>query len=92
MLLRELVAYRRLNREQLVNRIGEVDCRTVQSVTGVNYQIEIQIVWNDGPGSAIRILGSIDDGGWRSWYPIGYTFLAQPASNQSDEMIVGEHK
>ena len=36
-----------------------------------DYQVEIQAVWDDRPGGDIRVLFSIDDGGWRAYFPVG---------------------
>jgi len=44
-------------------------------VSGVKYQIEIQVFWDDPNECAIRVLGSIDDGGWRAFFPMNDSFI-----------------
>ena len=39
------------------------------------YQIEVSILWDDKKGKDIRVIGSIDDGGWRSYFPITDSFI-----------------
>jgi hypothetical protein len=49
------------------------------------YQVEIQFVWDDRAGGNVRVLGSIDDGGWHAWVPVSRSFL-----KSSDESFVDE--
>jgi len=49
------------------------------------YQVEIQAFWDDAPGGDVRVLFSIDDGGWRAWMPMGDDFIIA-----QDGSFVGE--
>ena len=62
----------------LTDRIGDELAFEKEGRSGVTYQIEIQIVWDDKPGDAVRVLGSIDDGGWRAFLPICDSLLIEP--------------
>ena len=42
----------------------------VRGARGADYQIEIQCFWDDYAGGDIRVLGSIDAGGWRAFLPL----------------------
>jgi hypothetical protein len=42
------------------------------------YQIEIEVFWDHKPGGNIRVLGSIDDGGWRAFTPLCEDFIKSP--------------
>ena len=57
--------------------------RSTQS--GRTYQIEIQIFWDGRPNENIRVMGSIDDGGWRAFVPLCRDFIKAP-----DDSFVGE--
>ena len=46
--------------------------------SGGKYQIEIQAFWDDKPKGDIRVMGSIDDGGWRAFFPRCYDFIKSP--------------
>ena len=70
----------------LVNRLGTgpVVCER-RGPDGVNYQIEIDFVWDGRTGGDVLVTGSIDDGGWRAFVPITRSFI-----KSADESFVGE--
>jgi hypothetical protein len=48
--------------------------------SGVRYQIEIQYFWDHRPGGAVRVLASIDDGGFfTSILPLTQSWLIEPS-------------
>jgi hypothetical protein len=53
---------------------GERNCPS-----GKWYQIEIQAFWDDKSGGNVRVLGSIDDGGWRAFFPLCDDFIKSPS-------------
>lgn len=42
------------------------------------YQVEILSFWDNASNGHIRIVFSIDDGGWRAWVPVTQTLLLSP--------------
>ena len=58
---------------------GQVDTHEIQGASGVDYQLEIQYFWDSKPGATIRVIGSIDDGGIRAFFPVTNSFLIHPA-------------
>lgn len=44
------------------------------------YQIEIEAFWDDKPGGDVRVMGSIDDGGWRAFCPVSDSFIKSPSN------------
>ena len=78
MLLRSLVEYLRCSYEKLRAMIGDAKNFDAVGRSGTQYQIEVDFVWDDQPGGNIRILGAIDDGGWRACCPLGYSALVSP--------------
>ena len=74
----KLDEYRTLNYDQLAGRAGDEEFPEVVGASGTQYQIEIQIVWDDKPGGDVRVLGSIDDGGWRAFLPLCDSLLVTP--------------
>jgi hypothetical protein len=42
-------------------------------------------VWDDRTGGDLRVIGSIDDGGWRAFRPLSSDFIVRP-----DGTFVGE--
>jgi hypothetical protein len=51
-------------------RSGHIEAYEVRGVSGATYQVEIQFFWDDQPERAIRVVGSIDDGGIRAFSPL----------------------
>ena len=57
--------------DELKTQIGEEPhADEINGSDGVEYQIEIQCFWDDKKGGSIRIMGSVDDGGFRAYFPI----------------------
>ena len=78
LLAEELAAYEEKNYAELVSLIDEEFHFARQGPSGAQYQIEILIMWDSTPNGAIRILGSIDDGGWRAFVPLTDSILKYP--------------
>ena len=69
-LRRHLDRLEALGYEALCARIGDLEVLAAQGKTGVEYQLELNILWDHKPNAVIRILGSIDDGGLRAFVPL----------------------
>jgi hypothetical protein len=57
---------------------GKSETPLVKGQSGSEYCIELEVRWEDKPGGAIRVLGSIDDGGWASIIPLSADFIVYP--------------
>ena len=58
----------------------------VAGALGMAYQLQIEAFWDDKPGGAIRVLGSVNDGSWRTFMsPLSEDFI-----KSSDGTLVGE--
>ncbi len=80
-----LDGYRRRAYSELVGLRGRPETADLQGASGSRYQIEVEVHWDGQPGGAVRVLGSIDDGGLRSFRPISQDFILAP-----DGKFVGE--
>lgn len=85
LLSHKLAEYRLLSYSNLAARMNAVDCAEVLGPAGVEYQIEVEVMWDDRPGGDIRVIGAIDDGGWRAFVPLCDSFIMTP-----DGRFVGE--
>jgi hypothetical protein len=65
--------------------LGQPDCEQVVADSGVEYQIEIEASWDDQAAGHLRLVASIDDGGWRALAPITDGFVVAP-----DGSFIGE--
>jgi hypothetical protein len=80
-----LESYRARSYRELASQIDEVDTREFLAPSGNLYQVEIQVLWDDQPGGNLRVIGSIDDGGWSAFRPVTDDFIMAP-----DGRFVGE--
>lgn len=80
----ELARYRALGYEGLVPRVGEEQHAEVVGPSGAQYQWEIQIRWDHKPGGAVRVMGAIDDGGWRAFVPLSRDLIMTPEGEVED--------
>ncbi|MDQ6711831.1 MAG: hypothetical protein M3Z28_01385 [Candidatus Dormibacteraeota bacterium] len=63
---------------ELERLIGAPDAYSVQGKSGTRYQMEKQAFWDDKKGEDLRVMVSIDDGGWRSMFPMSVDFIMAP--------------
>ena len=82
----QLASLRQLSYQQLVERLLDRE-ETVEVVgaSGACYQLELQGLWDARPNDVLRVLGSVDDGGWRAFVPLTDSLLVAP-----DGSFVGE--
>lgn len=73
-----LERYRILPYSALEELIGHVDAFDFTTKNDVVYQIEIQVFWDDEPRGNIRVIGSIDDKGWRAYVPLTDSLIMTP--------------
>ena len=72
---------RKLSYEELCKFIGKEYIKLLEIVgnSGIKYQIEIKVFWDDKPGRDVRVAGAIDDGGWRAFFPMTDSFIVAPS-------------
>jgi hypothetical protein len=74
-LMREVVRLRDQPYAQWLARLDRSEDMTRMGASGKVYLLEVTSVWDDQPHGDIRVLCSIDDGGWCKNCPIGYGVL-----------------
>ena len=80
-----LTRYRKLSYVDLVAKIDQDDHLEVTGSSGAQYQIEIQVFWDNKPSGDVRVMGAIDDGGLRAFVPLTDDFIVSP-----DGRFIGE--
>jgi hypothetical protein len=85
LLLLELSAWRTRSYAELVKSIRHTHCAEATGVDGKRYQIEVEVFWDSKPGGAVRVMGAIDDGGFRAFRPHTEDFIMAP-----DGSFIGE--
>ena len=84
-LAQALAAYRARSYADLAARIDASVTSEVTGPDGQAWQIEIRIFWDDRPHGAVRVMGSIDDGGLRAFFPLTDSFILAPDGSFVDE-------
>ncbi len=85
LLEQQLAGYCTVHYSDLVAKIDSQECFEILGPSGVEYQVEIQFFWDDRREGNVRVIGSIDDGGLRAFYPVCISFVMAP-----DGKLVGE--
>ena len=80
----ELSRYRVRSYSELLSVVDRSETFERASPSGVTYQIEMQVFFDDGQRT-LRVVGAIDDGGWRAFKPMCDDFIIAP-----DGSFVGE--
>jgi hypothetical protein len=80
-----LQRWRERSWSQLRVEIGRSHRFEETAAGGSRYQGEVQVLWDDKPDGAIRVMASIDDAGWRALAPLTADFILAP-----DGTFVGE--
>jgi hypothetical protein len=78
LLSQELSRYRELPYAELFSLIDHSETVERTAPSGVNYQIEMQVSVDDVSLQTLRVMGSIDDGGWRAFSPLSDSFILSP--------------
>ena len=78
LLANELHALAGRSFSELVALIGHDEVKVVIGESEVNYQMELNVFWDSKPGKDLRIMGSIDDGGWRAFLPLTDSLIMKP--------------
>jgi hypothetical protein len=77
--------YRAWSYEQLRSLV-DAPKRTVERVgeSGARYYLDVYAVWEGKRNGAIRVIGAIDDGGWRAFVPLTVAFVREPDGSAWD--------
>jgi hypothetical protein len=81
----KLDQYRQMSYAELSAMVGGEECQEAVGPSGVEYQIEIQVMWDHRPNGDIRVLGAIDDGGLRAFVPLSSDLLVKPVGDDSHD-------
>ena len=80
----EVAKYRKWSYADLVKLIeNPPGCVTVSGVSNAKYQIEVNAHRDAQPAGDVRVVGSIDDGGWRAFLPLSDSFIVAPGGTIS---------
>ena len=70
--------YRSLSYDELNRRVDADDHRDATGPDGRTYQLEVQVIRESREPGPLHVLGSVDDGGWRTFKPLTLSFVMRP--------------
>ena len=80
-LTRELSTWRAKPYPELIKLINKSQTAEVIGPDQKIDQIAIQVLWDSKRGRDIRVLGAIDDGGFRAFFPLSDSFILSSNGN-----------
>ena len=75
LLRQRLDLYRTRSHHDLQALIADPEVIELVGPSGTRFYIEVLAVWDDQVGGQLRVIGSIDDGGWRAFKPLTDDFI-----------------
>jgi membrane-bound inhibitor of C-type lysozyme len=82
LIIQILVKYRCMAYSELVVLIDkEEDTGEIISPSGVKYQYEIQVFWDNTSNGNVRVMGAIDNYGLRAFAPLSFSFIKTPTGD-----------
>ena len=84
-LAQEMERYRAKPYNELTQLLDDTKYIDMTGPSGTPYQVELSVVWDDKSKGDLRIIGAVDDGGWRAFAPLTDSFILRP-----DGTFVGE--
>jgi hypothetical protein len=75
-----LATYRDKRYAELTKLIGTTQTHEITAPSGVRYQVELQVLWDDPnkPNDVVRVTVAVDDGGVRAFMPVSEALLVGP--------------
>ena len=70
---------------ELIKLIGTPKTMLVVGEEGNSYQVEIEAIWDVARAENVRVIVSVDDGGWRALKPLTQGFVMRPDGSFVDE-------
>jgi hypothetical protein len=67
--------------ELCASLLNDTETFEVVGASGTRYQVELQALWDSGKSGPLRVFAHIDDGGWRSFAPMGEDFVVAPGGS-----------
>ncbi len=77
--------YRQRSYADLAGNVDKEDRFEAKGPSGTVYYLQFLFVWDSAPNADIRVIGHIDDGGWRAFCPLTEDFILSPSG-----VFVGE--
>lgn len=77
----EIERLRSLSREELLRYLDTPATREVTGSSGTTFQLEVSALWDDRKRENLRVVVSIDDGGFSAFAPVSDDFIVGPGGS-----------
>lgn len=77
-LAREMAKFAALPYSNLATLLNHAEVINVRGESGALYQTEVSVCRDSKPAGDLRVMASIDDGGWRAFLPLTDTVIMKP--------------
>ena len=74
---------------EISNLVGAPEMKQVVGEDGISYQLEVEAIWDINGVDDIRVIVSVDDGGWRALKPLTQDFVMRADGSYVDELNGG---
>ena len=78
MLEAQLEEWRRRPYAELAREVGQWRRFETTGPSGQRYEGDIQLFWRGGAHGSVKVVASIDDGGWQTFVPLMTNFTVTP--------------
>lgn len=75
----QLSAFARRPYAELAAAVDKPVGTKVKAASGTEYQIEFNVFFESGARQDLRIVGSVDSGGWRAFVPLTKSLIMKPS-------------
>ena len=70
---------------ELIELVGKRDFKEVVGEDGITYRVQIEAIWDIARKKDVRVIVSVDDGGWRALRPLTQGFVMRPDGSFVDK-------
>lgn len=75
---------------ELIKLVGARELKEVVGEDGIPYRLEIEAIWDIAREKDVRVIVSVDDGGWSAIRPLTQNFVMRPDGSFVDEFTGDE--
>ena len=70
---------------ELIKLVGAREVKEVFGEDGTSYQVQVKAIWETTRNKDVRVIVSVDDGGWRALRPLTQNFVMRPDGSFVEE-------
>jgi hypothetical protein len=70
---------------ELIKLVGKREFKEVVGEDGTTYRVKVEVIWHIARNKDVRVIVSVDDGGWRALRPLTQDFVMRPDGSCVDK-------